>query len=397
MTGERTTTRKATGRGLALRCAGVLLTLCICLSDGCRAEQPWPLWASYADRMIDGQGRVVDHSAGDRTTSEGQAYGMFFALVANDRGRFDNLLHWTEANLAGGDLTLRLPAWSWGKAPDGTWKVLDTNPASDADLWMAYTLSEAGRLWREPRFEKLGAMLATRVAQQEVVFVPGLGITLLPGVSGFHPDTETWIVNPSYLPPPLLMRLSELQTDGPWRSVLASLQVMLQKGSGAGFAMDWITAGTTIRPSVSATQRATGDHSAVPVGSYEAIRVYLWLGLTEEGTPGLTAMLAQLPGMAAYLQHELTPPLEVDAQGQITKKDASPGFSAAVVPYLHLLGRRNEERTQLLRLGATRDDSSGLYGKQAAYYDQNLALFATGWSEQRYHFDRGGKLIVRWR
>ena len=380
-----------------LRCAGILLTLSVCLSDGCRAEQLWPLWASYADRMIDGQGRVVDHSAGDRTTSEGQAYGLFFALVANDRGRFDRLLHWTEANLAGGDLTLRLPAWSWGKAPDGTWKVLDANPASDADLWMAYTLSEAGRLWREPRYEKLGAILASRVAQQEVVFVPGLGITLLPGVTGFHPDSETWILNPSYLPPPLLMRLSELQSDGPWRSVLASLQTMLQRGSGAGFAMDWITAGTAVRPAISPAQRASGDQTAVPVGAYEAIRVYLWLGLTDAGTPGLMTMLAQLPGMARYLQHEVTPPLEVSAEGQIVKKEASPGFSAAVVPYQHLLGRREEEKMQLTRLGATRDEASGLYGKQGAYYDQNLALFATGWTEQRYHFDREGKLVVRWR
>ena len=397
MTRTQNPAQTATGRGLVLRCAGILLTLSICLSDGCRAEQPWPLWTSYADRMIDGQGRVVDHTAGDRTTSEGQAYGMFFALVANDRGRFDNLLHWTEANLAGGDLTLRLPAWSWGKAGDGTWKTLDTNPASDADLWMAYTLSEAGRLWREPRYEKLGSILATRIAQQEVAFVPGLGITLLPAGSGFHPDSETWILNPSYLPPPLLMRLSDLQPDGPWRSVLSSLQPMLQKGSGAGFAMDWVAAGTTIRPSLSVAQLKAGDHTAVPVGAYEAIRVYLWLGLTNEGTPGLTAMLAQLPSMAAYLQHELTPPQEVDAQGQVTKRDAPPAFSAAVVPYLHLLGRRNEERVQLTRLGATRDESSGLYGKQAAYYDQNLALFATGWTEQRYHFDRGGKLLVRWR
>ena len=366
------------------------------MNDGCRAEQPWPLWNSYADHMVDGQGRVVDHSAGDRTTSEGQAYGMFFALVANDRGRFDNLVRWTEANLAGGDLTLRLPAWSWGKAADGTWKILDPSPASDADLWLAYTLSEAGRLWREPRYEKLGSILATRIAQQEVAFVPGLGITLLPGIVGFHPDTETWILNPCYLPPPVLMRLSELQPDGPWLSVLNSLLLMLQKGSGGGFAMDWVAAGTTIRPSISPGQRATGDRAAVPIGAYEAIRVYLWLGMTDSATPGLTAMIAQLPGMASYLQHELTPPLEVDSTGQVIKREAPLAFSAAVVPYLHLLGRRNEERAQLTRLGATRDESSGLYGRQANYYDQNLALFATGWTEQRYHFDRGGKLIVRW-
>jgi hypothetical protein len=34
---------------------------------------------------------------------------MFFALVANDRARFDGLLRWTELNLASDDLTAHLP------------------------------------------------------------------------------------------------------------------------------------------------------------------------------------------------------------------------------------------------------------------------------------------------
>ena len=53
---------------------------------------------------------------------------MFFALVANDRARFDKLLSWTEANLAGGDLTQRLPAWSWGKGSGR--KLEDAGPES---------------------------------------------------------------------------------------------------------------------------------------------------------------------------------------------------------------------------------------------------------------------------
>ena len=367
------------------------------LEDGCRAEQPWPLWEHYADRMLDPSGRVIDHVGGDRTTSEGQAYAMFFALVADDRARFDKLLGWTEANLAGGDMTLRLPAWSWGKNPDGSWKIIDPNPASDADLWMAYDLLEAGRLWREPRYEQLGTVMATRIAQQEVAFVPGLGITLLPGPLGFHTDNETWIVNPSYLPPPVLARLGAVLPEGPWLAVLHSLEPMLRGGAGAGFAMDWASAGTVVRPSPSPVQLARGERTAEPVGSYDAIRVYLWLGLADKDTPGLGALLSEVPGMGAYLKTQLTPPLEISALGQVRNNEAPSGFSAAVVPYLHVLGMRSEERTQLNRLGAMRDANTGLFGKDPAYYDQNLALFATGWTEQRYHFDRAGKLVVHWR
>jgi endoglucanase len=62
---------------------------------------------------------------------------------------FDRLLHWTQANLAGGDLQTHLPAWLWGKQGR---PVEDSRPnsASDADVWMAYALIEAGRLWNVP-------------------------------------------------------------------------------------------------------------------------------------------------------------------------------------------------------------------------------------------------------
>ena len=50
--------------------------------------------------------------------------------------------------------------------------------------------------------------MASRIAQQEVVLVPGLGATLLPGPQGFHPDAGTWILNPSYLQPSVLSYLA---------------------------------------------------------------------------------------------------------------------------------------------------------------------------------------------
>src|SRR5579863_2871449 len=91
--------------------AGLSL-LAVSVMPGC--AQDWQnLWKSYTAAFMDDQIRVIDHDQGDRTTSEGQAYGMFFALVANDRSRFDGLLRWTEKNLAEDDLSSHLPAWLW--------------------------------------------------------------------------------------------------------------------------------------------------------------------------------------------------------------------------------------------------------------------------------------------
>lgn len=103
---------------------------------------------------------------------------------------------------------------------------------------MAYTLLEAGRLWREPRYERLGSAMASQIAQQEVVLVPGLGATLLPGPQGFHPDAGTWILNPSYLQPSVLSYLAATFPQGPWGRCWLRWRLSLRRGRAAG--LRWI-------------------------------------------------------------------------------------------------------------------------------------------------------------
>src|SRR5215469_7042217 len=54
------------------------LTLCVMsfMFASCSAQDWGALWRSYVAGFMDKQIRVIDHDAGDRTTSEGQAYGM---------------------------------------------------------------------------------------------------------------------------------------------------------------------------------------------------------------------------------------------------------------------------------------------------------------------------------
>ena len=92
----------------------------------------------------------------------------------------------------------------------------------------------------------------------------------------------------------------------------------------------------------------------------------------------------------------LTPPLAVDMNGKVMQADSPPGFSAAMIPFLQSQGLKAAAKVQADRLAATLNPSSGLYGPNQAYYDQNLALFATAWSEGRYRFDRNGRLQVKW-
>src|SRR6201991_4325475 len=84
----------------------------------------WPAYRLFVERVVQADGRVVDRSTeAQQTTSEGQSYGMFFALVANDRATFDRLLGWMRSNLSAGrfdSADVQLPAWQWGRKPDGS-------------------------------------------------------------------------------------------------------------------------------------------------------------------------------------------------------------------------------------------------------------------------------------
>jgi len=355
---------------------------------------PWGLWTAYASHFIDGQGRVIDPQGNDRSTSEGQAYGLFFALANNDRDHFDRLLNWTQNNMASGDLATHLPGWLWGKDKSGQWKTLDSNPASDADVWMAYTLVEAGRLWKQPRYTTLGRKMMTQIAQREVVNLPGLGTTLIPGPTGFQ-HGQSWMLNPSYLPLFLFERFAFVDPSGPWKRIAQSIPRLLRESASHGFAMDWVSyvPGQGFKP-VTLQQ---GKDAEVPVGSYDAIRVYLWAGMLSAKNSRRAEILQAVQGMGAYLVNHDSPPAKIGVQGDPIVQDGPVGFSAAVLPYLRAMPRCEKMFAQQEgRLRGQRDQSSGLYGKNQGYYDQNLVLFATGYLEDRFQFGLSGELVLEW-
>ena len=381
----------------------LIVALCMFTATaGCR-ESSWPLWDSYSSRFIDHQtGRVFDPNGDQHTTSEAQAYALFFALVANDRPTFNRVLAWTETNLAGGDLANHLPAWLWGKDKDGQWKVLDPNSASDADTWIAYSLLEAGRLWRNSDDGIKGQALLALIAKNEVATLPGFGPMLLPAPAGFQHDGK-FTLNPSYLPPFVFERLAAADPSGPWHQIARNIPRLLAQSARHGFAMDWLefVPGDGFYPAAKPSAPPAAPKANVqpdpPVGSYDAIRVYLWAGMIPAGDKLRTSILNAVPSMGAYLTTHSTPPEKVSEQGIPGDQPGPVGFSAAVLPYL----RANPKfagaiGNQLVRLSTQRNASSGLYGKDVAYYDQCLALFATGFLDARFRFGPAGELQVEW-
>jgi len=377
----------------------VALSMCS-MTGGCK-EGPWRLWNSYASRFIDPQsGRVYDPDGDQRTTSEGQAYALFFSLADNDRPTFDRVLAWTGKNLASDDLTTHLPAWLWGKDKDGQWEILDPNSASDADVWMAYSLLEAGRLWKSDEDTQLGRAMLALIASKEVVNLPGFGPMLVPGPAGFQLGNN-WILNPSYMPIFLFERFAALDPAGPWQQIALSIPRFLAQSSPHGYAMDWVeyVPGDGFYPMPKpADASQNGPNASGPGGSYDAIRVYLWAGMMDSHDPSRNLILQAVPAMSGFLANHDAPPGKVSDQGIPGEQDGPVGFSAAVLSYLRAYPESSRaDARQMIRLSAQKDAASGLYGKDKAYYDQNLALFATGFLDARFRFGPGGELNVEWK
>jgi endoglucanase len=361
------------------------LSLFSMITLNCSAQDWLSLWKSYVAGFMDSQVRVIDHDAGDRTTSEGQAYGMFFALVANDRSHFDGLLSWTEQNLAGGDLSANLPAWVWGRTPNNQWGVVDKNSASDADLWMAYTLLEAGKAWNEPRYTKIGTSLAHHIATQEVAEVPGLGTTLLPGPTGFQ-HGASYRLNASYVPLQLVLGVGHFVPDGPWLKIAASTPALVSNSAPHGFVSDWTEFKTD-----------AGLQAVPTICSYDAIRVYLWVGMLDKATKDREALLKSLSGMSNYLHGNPIPPAKVRPDGTIEDPKGPVGFSTALLPFASALNDDQIRNQQMSRVQSELKAQTGLFGTPAHYYDQNLALFGLGFLDQQFSFDATGQLRLKWK
>ncbi|MFL9910892.1 cellulose synthase complex periplasmic endoglucanase BcsZ [Paraburkholderia sp. RL17-337-BIB-A] len=348
----------------------------------------WPAYRTFVERFVQADGRVIDYSSPQlKTTSEGQSYGLFFALVANDRATFDRLLNWTRTNLAGNQFdpqNVRLPSWLWGKKPDGSYGVLDQNSASDSDLWIAYDLLQAGRLWREASYTQLGQALAIQIARQEMTTLPGVGPMLLPGPRGFKEGGVTRL-NPSYLPLPVLRALAHDAPDGPWGKLADSAYKLIKTTAPLGFAPDW-----------AAWQNGqfVVDPKAGDTGSYDAIRVYLWAGLASPADPLAKPWLAALGGMRTKVAQTGIPPEKVSATTGTASGEGPLSYWGALAPYFKSLG--DERGLGLARTHLAALDTS-VPGREPVYYDRVLGLFGTGFIDGRYRFDEAGRLVPSWR
>lgn len=363
----------------------------------CRST--WGLWNTFVEDFVQVDGRVMDaNTPFKHTTSESQAYGMLFALIANDQEQFKRIWLWTQHNLMGSDIQNNLPAWQWGKGKDGQWGIQDRNAASDADVWMAYALLEAGRVWKVDAFKQDAYAMLRLIKEKEHVNLPDVGMVLMPGLWGYIKE-DSYKLNASYWPLPVMRRLAQEDPAGPWHAMASHHVDLISAMSPKGMVPDWVV----YQKSGQGTYALVADTETGAVGSYDAIRVYLWAGMTSVADPLANKLLKAVSGFKPLLMGGHVPE-KVDVSTGLGTGDAPNGFYAALLPYFSRLHAREVGSKPILErwLGGvqTRMQNERLKAyaskQQPVYYDQVLVLFGVGWMEKYYRFLPDGRMQFKW-
>lgn len=268
------------------------------------------LASTFLDEWVE-DGRVVRHDEGGDTVSEGQAYGLFAAVIADDEDAFDDIWNWTQEELVRSD---GLMAWQWD---DGA--VVDDEPASDADLDAARALVLAGDRFDRSDLRADGVELATVIADRMTVETER-GRILLPGL--WAADREPYAYNPSYASPVAYAVLADATGDPRWGELQAgSADVTAEILAATDLPPDW--AQVHVDGLIEPMPGPLGGGDPVQYG-FDAPR--LMLRYAESCTPEDVA-LAGLPYGTLDREEDVSSRLDLGG-GSLSDEQSALGFTA---------------------------------------------------------------------
>lgn len=232
---------------LSLISAIFLLTACQYRSDTDIVQD----WEAYKDQFLSPQGRIIDTGNDNVSHSEGQGYGLFLAVKAQDQAAFKQIWQWTQAHL---QVRSADKLFIWRRREGIPLAQEDQNNATDGDMIIAWALLEAARQWQQDEYATAAAAILLDI--KKLLIVPWNDMSvILPGNFGFVKN-EFIVVNPSYWVYPALQAFAEFDPDPVWEKVIADGRVLLQKARFGRWQLppDWLELRTdqTLQPAKTA-------------------------------------------------------------------------------------------------------------------------------------------------
>jgi len=195
-------------------------------------------WSEYKADFIAKDGRVIDKVNGGVTHSEGIGYAMYLAIKSGDLETFGRIRSWYKNNLTKNEYGLF--SWKWGEDKDGSWHVLDTNNASDGDLWIAYDNLLMYEITKEISY-KNDALEIIKSIKKHLLIKHAGSLYLLPGKLGFN-TKNTLEINLSYYLFFIFDKFKEYDNDAVWSRVKDDGINLLYKSRFTSLSLnaDWI-------------------------------------------------------------------------------------------------------------------------------------------------------------
>jgi endoglucanase len=268
-------------------------------------------WEDWRARFLTPEGRVIDDYQGDISHSEGQAWGLLFAVAANDWPAFDAIRGWTNAFLA----VRQDPLLAWRFVPGEAWETRDYNNASDGDLFYAWALLRGGRQFSDPDALAQAERIARGLIEICVAEDPRRSgrLQLLPGAENFRHDGGLTL-NPSYIMPRALHELAAAFDLPILAQVAEDGAALLEEVAAEGLPPDWLGLDG------GGWSAAEGDKGRF---GYDAIRVPLYLIWSGRAGHPMVRQVAQL-----WSQGGEGTAVRAGRDGQILHRDPSPGYAA---------------------------------------------------------------------
>ncbi len=190
---------------------------------------------SFLHEYVDRSGRVVRRDQGGDTVSEGQAYAMLLAVAVHDASRFAQVWSWTATNLQRPDGLL---SWHWNGG-----RVIDSMPATDADLDTAHALALASTAFGQTSYAADAARIGDAVLAEETLALAGrLVLVAGPWARQSAADgSPVAVVNPSYFSPRAYTELDRLMGDPRWGQLRASAVEQIGALTTNALPPDWAT------------------------------------------------------------------------------------------------------------------------------------------------------------
>jgi endo-1,4-beta-D-glucanase Y len=331
--------------------------LLLLFSSGFAYGQDHALWEQYKADFISNDGRVIDNHQGMISHSEGQGYGLRLAAIYNDKTTFDKIWNWTKNNLK--VRADNLFAWQWGKRPNGEWKVIDYNNATDGDILIAYALLKAHEKWHDAGYKS--EALRTIQDIRTSLSIDWHGHTfLLPGYRGFNTDNHVEI-NPSYSILAAFRQFAKEERRPFWEKVYQDSLYLIDQSCFGKWCLpaDWL---------ILTEGRISLPADRAPYFGSEAIRILLHL--STEKSPHFPKGVGKI--LDTYKQIGYLP-LWIDLEkDSFSLQAASAGYYAIYALAAKRLG------DDALSAKLLKEARGKLSEDKKAYYSFSLYLLATG-------------------